>query len=111
MCHLQTHDILILIALVLYRRKLCEEENCNVILIVDMNRRFGSSVRDIYPSLVAPLSTEISYPVIPDQVNMPNENARIMSTLCITQNLIVVNDIKYNEKHFESNLTYRNRID
>lgn len=40
---------------------------------------------------------------------MPKDNANTMSTVCMEQDLLVVNDLKFNEKHYKSNLTYRKK--
>ena len=82
-----------------------EEENCRVLILGDLNARFGPSVRDILPSIVVPGSDNCTYPVIPDQVNRPNDNAQTMSTICMEQKLVVINNLKIGEKHFKSNLT------
>ena len=60
-----------------------EEENCSVVLMGDMNTRFGSSVRNIIDSLSLCCPEQYTYPVIPDQINSANENASIMSTVCV----------------------------
>ena len=49
----------------------------------DMNTRFGSAVRNILQEIEIPSKTRFSYPVIADDVNTANDNADIMSTLCI----------------------------
>lgn len=86
-----------------------EEENCNVLLIGDMNTRFGNGVRNILTDTVNLGFRQLSYPEIPDQINVPNENANTMSTLCVEHNLVVVNNLKYDENLFKSKLTYRKR--
>ena len=50
---------------------------------------------------------EYSYPVLPDEVNVPNENAFILSGICKECNLVLINNLKTNSKHFESKKTYR----
>ena len=42
----------------------------------------------------------LTYPVIHDEINYPNENANMMSTVCIEQGMIVMNNLKFNEKFF-----------
>ena len=88
-----------------------EEENCSVLLMGDMNTRFGSSVRNIIDGLPICCPEQYTYPVIPDRVNSTNENASIMSTVCVEQNLIVINNLKFNDMYYASNLTYRKRND
>ena len=86
-----------------------KEENCSVLLMGDLNTRFGYGVRNTLGNMSTLDGDNLAYPVIPDQTNSSNENVNIMSTVCIEQSMIVVNNLMFNEIHFESNLTYRKR--
>lgn len=77
----------------------------NVLLMVDLNTRFGNGIQNI----LLTGADDFAYPVIPDQINVPNENANIMATECIEQNLMVVNNLKDGEKYYRRKLTYRKR--
>lgn len=48
----------------------------NVLLMVDLNTRFGNGIQNI----LLTGADDFAYPVIPDQINVPNENANIMAT-------------------------------
>lgn len=78
------------------------ENNCDKCLILgDVNARLGKAVRDIANN------TEYAYPLIPDDVNTPNDNAYALASVCKDNNLIVINNLKTREKHFVSNLTFK----
>ena len=86
-----------------------KEENCSVVLLGDLNTRFGCGVRNILGNIRTPDCDNLAYPVIPDKINSANENANIMSTVCIEQSMVVLNNLKFNERYFESKLTYRKK--
>ena len=83
------------------------EENKNVLIMGDLNARFGVGVRDILPSISTRSNIDMSYPIINDPINRPNDNANTMSSICMDNNLIVVNNLKMEGIHFQSKLTYR----
>ncbi len=55
----------------------------------DMNARFGASVRQQLSFVEVPLCDSVSYPVMPDDVNVPSENAFILSSICQETNMLV----------------------
>ena len=90
------------------QEKLCGDslrQEC--IVIGDMNARFGSLARDL-PSLVElPESDNFTYPDLPDDVRLPNDNAFILSSVCQASKLVLINNLKTSDKHFLSRKTYR----
>lgn len=50
-------------------------EKC--VIIGDMNTRFGKSARDLANQAQLTDCDFYSYPVLPDEVNVPNENALV----------------------------------
>ena len=79
-------------------------------IIGDLNVRFGASVRDLLINRVeAPKCRMYSYPTIPDDVRNPNDNAYILSTLCMNSNLLVINNLKTSTKHLFRGKTYRKK--
>ena len=77
------------------------------ILVGDMNARFGEYVKEMIHSMELPNGSLYSYPLIPDPVYYPNENAYILSSICIECNLLVLNNLKVNNHHFISDKTFR----
>lgn len=72
----------------------------------DLNARFGHFVRDIPKLAELPNSGLYSYPSLPDPVRNPNDNAYIVSTICIESEILILNNLKTQDKHFVSNKTY-----
>lgn len=64
-------------------------------------------VRELLNHVKVPTGETLSYPVIPDDVRLPNENAFILSNMCKEANTIVLNNLKTNNKHFISDKTYK----
>ena len=56
-------------------------------IIGDMKARLGISVRELLGRMDV---VGISYPVIPDPVPTPNDNARAMLGICVEEQLLVV---------------------
>ena len=52
---------------------------------------------------------EMSYPVLPEEVGVTNNNAEMVCTICSENNLLVINNLKTGDKHFLSNKTYKKR--
>lgn len=73
----------------------------------DRNARFGASVRELLSVVEVPNCDYVSYPVIPDDVPVPSENAFILSSICQETNMLVLNNVKFGVHHFRSNKTYR----
>ena len=85
----------------LQERLIGDDEDNRFLIIGDLNTRFGRGVREISNS------EEFSYPTIPDDVNTPNDNAYVLTTLCKDNDLLVINNLRTYNKHFVSNKTYK----
>ena len=79
------------------------------VIIGDMNARFGKSVRELLMLIELPNVDELSYPELHDNINTPNDNAELLSTICIDNSLLVINNLKCQHRHFPGNKTYRRR--
>lgn len=77
------------------------------IIIGDMNARFGILARELLYMMELPMCENFSFPVLPDEVRFPNENAFILASICQASKLILINNFKTPDKHFMSNKTYR----
>lgn len=82
--------------------------NNGYVIMGDMNTRFGRAVRDLAEMYELPGFT-CSYPAIEDSVTHMNDNAEFLSTLCIDNKLVVLNNMKTSNKHFPIGKTYRKR--
>ena len=60
------------------------------VIMGDMNARFGKAVRDLGAMYELP-DTHISYPNIEDDVGTMNDNAEFLSTICLDNKLLVLN--------------------
>ena len=78
------------------------------IILVDMNARFGKAVREL-ASLYEVPDVNFSYPNIEDDISRMNDNAEFLSTICLNNKLIVINNLKVQDKHFIGGKTYRKR--
>ena len=83
--------------------------NTKFFIIGDLNARFGSSVRNISLQSKCPDIKECLYPYIPDDVSGPNDNAYLLSTVCIDHSLLVLNNVKTPTKYFPSQKTFKRR--
>ena len=81
------------------------DDDTEFIIIGDMNARFGESVRGLPGRIDEADTLRYTYPHIPDTVTYPNDNANILTTICIDAKMLVVNNMKTPTKHFESKLT------
>ena len=79
---------------------------CN---IGDLNARFGASIRDIPLRSTLPDINNCTYPNIPDNVPSPNDNAYILSTICVDNDLVVLNNLKTLSSHFPGQKTFKKR--
>ena len=84
-----------------------DESSCSYCIIGDLNARFGKYARELPRLIELPDSNLYSYPVLADDVQVPNDNAFILSTICKESGLLLVNNLKTPSKHFLSNKTYR----
>lgn len=83
---------------------------CNgYIMMGDMNARFGKRVREILPYVQEQESHPYSYPHINDDVNVANDNAEVLSSICMNNKLLVLNNLKTCKNNFVSDKTYRKR--
>lgn len=67
--------------------------------------RFEKGVRDVPGRSNVPVAHCCTYPVIPVDINTPNENAYVLAALCSDNNMVVLNHLKCNGKHFVSKKT------
>ena len=79
------------------------------IIVGDMNTRFGTTTRDIIPLIEIPNSEIYSYPNFADKTNNANDNAEILSAICIEQSVLVVNNLKTPTSYYPGNKTFRKR--
>ncbi len=84
-----------------------EEEGLKTIILGDMNSRFGTSVRNLPMRAGIPYCDMYSYPVIPDLVDRPSHNADILADVCVDNKLLIVNNLRYMNRCYESALTYK----
>ncbi len=87
--------------------KWSESEGLEVMLMGDLNARFGASVRNIPVRAGVPDCYSYTYPIVPDSVVRLSHNASVLSTICIDHALLVINNLKIGNIHHESKLTYR----
>ena len=93
----------------LHEKMLNFQGNTKFFIIGDLNARFGLRVRDIPLQSNNPLINQCTYPVIPDETSAPNDNAYLLSTVCIDHNLLVLNNVKSPTKYFPSQKTFKRR--
>ena len=74
------------------------------VIVGDVNARMGKKLRELPDNLDL---ENLSYPSIPDPIQVPNGNANIVFSMCCEENLAVVNNAKIGNKHFNSKLTYK----
>ena len=63
-------------------------------MVGDLNARFGIVVRALPERVKLPDSTDYSYPYLPDDVRVPNDNALILSNVCMETRMVLVNNLK-----------------
>lgn len=80
--------------------------NTKLLIIGDMNSLFCEAVRDLPTSSEIPDAALYTYPHIPDQVAVPNDNTTILAAAC-AEKLVIVNNLKTPVRHFPSQLTYK----
>lgn len=90
------------------QEKLKTSENCDEYCIIgDVNARFGMFARELPSQVEVPNHDIYSYPVIADDVRLPNDNAFILSSICKESKLLLVNNLKTPWNHFVGGKTYR----
>lgn len=87
---------------------MCHHMRNGVMIIGDMNARFGKAVRDLV-EMYDLANMNISYPIIEDDVNAMNDNAELLSAICVENNMCVLNNLKTQHRHYVSSKTYRKR--
>ena len=84
-------------------------EDIEFLILGDMNARFGSSVRNIPLRSTTPEISLCTYPSIPDDIQSPNDNSVLLSSLCVDNKMLVVNNLQTPSHYFPSNKTYKKR--
>ena len=79
----------------------------NICIIGDMNARFGSTVSNLLSRSSNPCIQACSYPVIEDDISSPNNSAFLLSSICVDNELVVLNNIKSSVCHFQSKKTFK----
>ena len=93
----------------LHEKMLNYKGNTKFCIIGDLNARFGTRVRDIPSQCKNPFIKECTYPNIPDDISTPNDNAYLLSTVCVDHSLLVLNNVKTPTKYFPSQKTFKRR--
>ena len=84
------------------------DTNSNKFCVVgDLNARFGTLARELPARVKLPDSINYSYPYLPDDVRVPNDNALILTNTCMDAGMVLVNNLKTPTNHFCSDKTYR----
>lgn len=89
------------------QEKIKVNPNLSFCVVGDLNARLGKRVRELPRLADFPDAASYTYPILPDDVPLPNDNATILSALCIEEKLLVINNLKTPDKHFFSKKTYR----
>ena len=93
----------------LHEKKLNCNNSTKFCIIGDLNARFGNSVRNISLQSSNSDIKECMYPHLPDDISTPNDNAYLLSTVCIDNNFLVLNNVKTPTKYFPSQKTFKRR--
>lgn len=87
--------------------KLSEFQHNGYVILGDMNVRFGKNVKELMVPFNASDKDSVSYPIIADDIGVPNDNAVLLSVVCNENSMVVVNNLKYQRKHFLGKRTFR----
>ena len=79
------------------------------VIIGDLNSRFGSSVRNLPIKSEIPDSHLYTYPAIPDDVPVANDNAYVLGTICSDNDLLVVNNLSTPSNFFRGGKTFKKK--
>ena len=79
------------------------------VIVGDMNARFGKNVKNLLAPLNVSNGDELSYPFVADDVSVPNDNAQLLSAICVENSMVDVYNLKSEQKHFLGNKTFRRR--
>ena len=93
----------------LHDKMIDSKGNTKFCIVGDLNARFGTSVRNMLALSNIPDVSMYEYPIIPDEISTPNNNAYILSNLCIDNNLLVLNNLKTHDNYFPSKKTFKKR--
>ena len=69
----------------------------------------SESVRDLLTHMSTRCCETLSYPSIPDAVNVANSNADLLASLCCENSLMVINNLKTSCRDYIGNKTYRKK--
>ncbi len=83
------------------QEKIKVNPNLSFCVVGDLNARLGRRVRELPRLADFPDASSYTYPV-----PSPNDNATILSALCIEEKLLVIKNLKTLDKDFVSNKTY-----
>ncbi len=89
------------------QEKIKTNEDEDICIIGDMNARFGGAVQELLNHVRVPTGERFSYPVIRDDIRLPNANAFILSNMCKESNILLLNNLKTSNMHFSSDKTFR----
>lgn len=95
------------VSLVSIQEKVKSESDKSYVIIGDMNARYGMYSCELPRLIELPVSELYSYPSLPDEIRLPNDNAYIMSTICVDTKLMLIKNLKILNNHFESKMSYR----
>ena len=70
------------------------------VIVGDMNAGFGQNVKNLLTSLNVSNGDELSYPFVADDVIVPKDNVQLLSAICVEKSMVVVNNLKSEQKHF-----------
>ena len=73
-------------------------------MVGDLNACLVVSVREL-PDRVA--VSHFSYPVVPDPIQTPNDNATALLGICAEEQMLVINNMQTPDMHFTSKKTFR----
>ena len=94
------------------QEQLMNDTNSNAFCVIgDLNARFGTLVRELPERVKLPDGSNYSYPYLPDDVRLPNDNALILSNICTETGMVLGNNLKTPINHFRSDKTYRKGSD
>ena len=91
----------------LHDKMIDSKGNTKFCIVGDLNARFGTFVRNMLALSNIPDVGMYEYPIIPDEISTPNNNAYILSNLCIDNNLLVLNNLKTHNNYFPSKKTFK----
>lgn len=75
-----------------------DDDKC--IIKGDMNARFGEYVRELPTLSDTPSAHLYEYPAIVDNILAPNNNAYVLSTMCVDNKLLVLNNLMTPARHY-----------